>query len=93
MITNGGKKFVYDKLMIATGSSAWKPDVAGINLKGVHSLRSAEDQATIKEACANATNVVVIGGSFIGSECAASLKMHFKENVNIVVVNANEVPF
>jgi len=32
VITNGGKKLIYDKLMIATGSSAWKPPIKGIDL-------------------------------------------------------------
>jgi len=84
----------YDKLCIATGSHVWKPPVPGLDLPGVFPLRSERDQAKIKEACtAGAKNIVIVGASFIGSECAASLKMHFKEAVNIDVINGEETPF
>ena len=43
--------------------------------KNVFFLRSNKDQQAIKEAAANAKKVVVIGASFVGSECPASLKM------------------
>lgn len=36
---------------------------------------------------------MIIGASFIGSECAASLKMHYKDAVNITVVNGEACPF
>ena len=77
LITNGGKKIIYDKLLIATGSHSWVPPVPGVNMKNVLTLRTADDHKKIKEACENAKNIVVIGASFIGSECAASLKMHY----------------
>ena len=47
----------------------------------------------IKEACANAKKVVIIGASFIGSECAASLKQEFKDNIEIDMVDIANVPF
>ena len=47
----------------------------------------------IKEACASAKKVVIIGASFIGSECAASLKQEFKDNIEIDMVDIASVPF
>ena len=93
IILRNGKKIFYDKLCIATGSHVWKPPVEGLDLKGVFPLRTEKDQAAIKEACVGAKNIVIIGASFIGSECAASLKMHFKDAVNIDVINGEELPF
>ena len=87
VITVRGKHIYYDKLCIATGSSPWKPPVPGLDLPGVYPLRTGNDQEKIKEACKGAKNIVIIGASFIGSECAASLKMHYKDAVNIQIVN------
>jgi NAD(P)H-nitrite reductase large subunit len=39
----------YDKLVIATGGTARKPPIPGIDSKFVFLLRSAKDQENIKE--------------------------------------------
>ena len=39
----------YDKLVIATGGSARKPPIPGIDSKNVFFLRSAKDQESIKD--------------------------------------------
>ena len=57
------------------------PKVKGVELKGVFKLRSNVDQQKIKEAVATSKKVVVIGGSFIGSEAAASLKSKFGDAI------------
>jgi len=74
VICYDGDKVFYDKLLIATGSKVWQPPVEGLKLKGVYPLRTSKDQENIKEAVKDAKNIVIIGASFIGSECAASLK-------------------
>lgn len=38
-----GSTVTYDKLLLATGGTARKPKVPGIDLKGVHVLRNAAD--------------------------------------------------
>lgn len=94
IICYDGEKVNYDKLLIATGSKVWTPPIQGLKLKGVFTLRSGDDQAKIKEAVnSGAKDIVVIGSSFVGSECAASLKQHFKDAVNITMVDGTEVPF
>mmetsp|Transcript_12891 Transcript_12891/g.16556 ORF Transcript_12891/g.16556 Transcript_12891/m.16556 type:complete len:402 (-) Transcript_12891:113-1318(-) len=93
IICYDGEKVFYDKLLIATGSKVWMPPVKGLDLKGVFPLRSHKDQADIKEACIGAKNIVIIGASFIGSECAAALKMHYKDAATITMVNGDETPF
>jgi NAD(P)H-nitrite reductase large subunit len=68
-----GEHIHYDKLLIATGSTVVKPDIPGINSKGVHAVRTNLDQTNIKEAAKTSKKIVVIGGSFIGSESASCL--------------------
>ena len=47
----------------------------------------------IKSAVQSAKKVVIIGGSFIGSETAAGLKMKFKDEVRIDLVNSSDALF
>lgn len=69
------------------------PQIKGVDLKGVFKLRSNQDQQKIKEAVANSKKVVIVGGSFIGSEAAASLKGQFKDAVSIEIVNSEAYMF
>lgn len=93
VITTKGDHIKFDKLLIATGSQVRVPDVKGTDLKGVFKLRTGADMLAIKAAVQSAKNVVVIGGSFIGSETAASLKMNFKDKIKIDIVNSGESLF
>jgi hypothetical protein len=54
-------------------------------------LRTGDDQTKIKEAVKNAKNVVVVGGSFIASECTANIKNTFKGSKNVSLI-ADKVP-
>ncbi|WP_299024485.1 FAD-dependent oxidoreductase [uncultured Sulfitobacter sp.] len=63
----------YDKLVIATGTSARKITVPGADLPQVYALRTAGDARAMRDALPAMKNVVVIGGGFIGLEAAAML--------------------
>lgn len=89
----GGNALKYDKLLIATGGRARLPPIKGINLKNIFTVRNYEDSVAIREASRDIKNVVVIGASFIGIEAAVSIKYHFKDKVNVTVVDALSVPF
>ena len=73
VVLTSGEHIHYDKLLIATGSTVVKPDIPGINSKGVHIVRTNLDQTNIKEAAKTSKKIVVIGASFIGSESASCL--------------------
>lgn len=91
-----GAELNYDKLCIATGSTARTLGafkVPGHDLKGVEVLRSAKDQTAIKELAAKSKSVVIIGASFIGSEAAASVKSFYKDKVDVHLVDIAKVPF
>ena len=70
-----GRRFPYDVLVMATGTSAIVPNMQGVQLPGVFSLRNLEDAIHIKTWLQekNAKHVVIIGGGFIGLEMSESL--------------------
>lgn len=68
-----GEPFHYDKLLLATGGQAKRLSLPGADLPGVFALRTIEDSDGIKAAAQNAKTALVLGGSYIGSEVAASL--------------------
>jgi 3-phenylpropionate/trans-cinnamate dioxygenase ferredoxin reductase subunit len=61
----------YDCLVLATGARVRPLPVPGTELAGVVYLRTLADSAALKPLLAAARNVVVIGGGFIGLECAS----------------------
>lgn len=63
----------YGKLMLATGSSARRLPIPGVDLAGVFTLRTIADADAIRAAAGPGRRAVVLGGSFTGSEAAASL--------------------
>lgn len=61
-----------DFLVVATGAEPKKPSFAGVDLKGVYTLRSMDNAKTIKAASDN-KHVVIVGTGFIGMEAASAL--------------------
>ena len=62
----------FDKALVATGSNVRRLNVLGCDLAGIHYLRTLGNSDTIRED-ASGKRVVLIGGSYIASEVAASL--------------------
>ncbi len=77
------KEFSYDKLLIATGSSPWMPDIDGIKLQGVYAFHSLEDAKKIKEDIKKVKKAVVLGAGFIGLEAAYALS---KNGIDVTVI-------
>jgi 3-phenylpropionate/trans-cinnamate dioxygenase ferredoxin reductase subunit len=67
----GGETLGYDSLVLATGARVRKLPVPGAELAGVVYVRTLADAVTMKPLIEAAQNVAVIGGGFIGLECAA----------------------
>ncbi|MGD8244812.1 MAG: FAD-dependent oxidoreductase [Anaerolineae bacterium] len=68
-----GQELAYGKLLLATGGHAWRLPLAGADLDTVFTLRTIEDSDAIRSAAGTAERALVLGGSFVGSEVAASL--------------------
>ena len=65
----------YDKLVIATGARPVKPNLPGIELKNIFTLRDPDDADAIKAAVASGEvkRAVIVGGGAIGLEMAENL--------------------
>jgi nitrite reductase (NADH) large subunit len=83
VLTSDGQEFLYDKLLIATGSSPWIPEVNGVGLKGVYTFHSLEDARKIKEHISSVKTAVVLGAGFIGLEAAYALS---RNGIEVTVV-------
>ncbi len=73
--TESGKEISYGKLIFATGSVPVVPSfIKGYDLENVESIPKSYDYiAGLKKRIDSATNVVVIGGGFIGAEVAEQI--------------------
>lgn len=83
------RRIGFDRLLLATGSRPRQLPVPGANLDGVVSLRTIDDADTIRLRALDADSVVVVGGGWIGSEVAASLR---QLGVNVTLVTATHTP-
>ena len=75
----GGDTIGYGHLIWATGGSPRMLPVEGADLKGVHVVRTREDADDMMNALDVTTNVVVVGGGYIGLEAAAVLSKFGKK--------------
>jgi len=65
----------FDKALIATGANVRRLNVDGCELEQIYYLRTLANADAIREGVAGAEEVVLIGGSYIACEVAASLTM------------------
>ncbi len=61
--------------LIATGANVRRLNVEGCELEEIHYLRTLSNADAIRKSTEDAANVVLIGGSYIGCEVAASMTM------------------
>ncbi len=69
----GGEEVAFDKALIATGAMVNILRVEGAENEGIHYLRAFGNSDAIRADAEAAEHVVLIGGSYIGTEVAASL--------------------
>ncbi|MDR3712537.1 MAG: nitrite reductase large subunit NirB [Puia sp.] len=63
----------YDFLVLATGSSAFVPDIPGVEKEGVFVYRTIDDLERIRQYASGARHGGVIGGGLLGLEAAKAL--------------------
>lgn len=75
VIDQSGQAYRYDRLVLATGSSAWVPPVEGANSPGVFVYRTLDDLQQIDRYVRDhgATAGAVLGGGLLGLEAAKVL--------------------
>jgi 3-phenylpropionate/trans-cinnamate dioxygenase ferredoxin reductase component len=69
----GGEELRFERALFATGAMVNILRVEGSGLEGIHYLRVFGNADKIREDTADAEHVVMVGGSYIGCEVAASL--------------------
>jgi len=70
----GGEEVAFGKALLATGANVNILRVEGAELEGIHYLRAFGNSDAIRDQARDAGRVVIIGGSYIGAEVAASLR-------------------
>jgi 3-phenylpropionate/trans-cinnamate dioxygenase ferredoxin reductase subunit len=84
-----GSRLAFDRLLLATGARPRRLRVPGADLPGVLTLRTLADADALRGAAADAERIAVVGGGWIGSEVAASLRMLGRR---VVLVAPDAVP-
>jgi 3-phenylpropionate/trans-cinnamate dioxygenase ferredoxin reductase subunit len=77
VIDDQGNEYSYTKLLIATGGVPKR--LPNVDEKGIIYYRTLSDYKKLKELVDKNQNFGIIGGSFIGSELAAGIKMYKPE--------------
>jgi len=84
-----GQHIDYDAALLATGGKPLRPELPGVDLPGIMTLRSREDAARLLDAAEPGQPVVIVGDGFIGLEAASALR---KYGAQVHVVTRHEVP-
>lgn len=79
-----GSRISYDKLLIATGSHAFLPPVAGLReAAGVYGFRDILETEAIRDKAACAAHIVIMGGGLTGLDAAVGF-LHMGKTVDLV---------
>ena len=84
--TGNQYKVKYDILVIATGATPIIPNINGIDLKNIYSLRTIQDGINIKEKMLNSQKAVLLGGGYISIEVLEAL-VH--NNIQVTLIEKN----
>jgi 3-phenylpropionate/trans-cinnamate dioxygenase ferredoxin reductase subunit len=76
----------FETALIATGANVRRIRVDGCDLEGIHYLRAFGNSDAIRADAENAERAVLIGGSYIGCEVAASLTAAHGVRCSIVML-------
>jgi 3-phenylpropionate/trans-cinnamate dioxygenase ferredoxin reductase component len=69
-----GRVYRYEQLLLATGGTPRRLTIPGGDLEGISYYRTLNDFRQLRSAAIEGKSALVIGGGFIGSEMAASLR-------------------
>jgi 3-phenylpropionate/trans-cinnamate dioxygenase ferredoxin reductase component len=89
VVLDSGRRFGYQRLLIATGGRNRRLELPGAELPGIHYLRTVAECEAIKAEVEASRRAVVVGMGFIGCEVAASLT---QLGVQVTAVFPGKVP-
>ncbi len=76
-----GKAVPYDRLLLALGAEPIRPEISGVDLPGVFTLRTAADVERIRTWAEGRKRAVVLGGGWLGLEAAYAMRNSLSEVV------------
>lgn len=81
----------YDRLVLATGARPVRPELPGIDARGVHGVQTLDDGQALLDTLARARGrrAVVVGAGYIGVEMAEAL---INRGYEVTVVNRGSEP-
>jgi 3-phenylpropionate/trans-cinnamate dioxygenase ferredoxin reductase subunit len=82
-----GRDLSYGTLVLATGTRARIPPIAGINLQGIFTLRKIDDVKRLRPMLDSAKRIAIVGGGYIGLEVAAVARSEGRE---VTILEAEE---
>lgn len=82
-----GEGLAYDRLILATGGRARRLEAPGADLSNIFYLRTLSDVERLRPAFQPGRRLVIVGGGYIGLECAAAA---LKRGLKVVVLEAAE---
>jgi 3-phenylpropionate/trans-cinnamate dioxygenase ferredoxin reductase component len=84
-----GERVSYDALLLATGAEPKRPPIPGVDLDGVHVLRTFADSDTLRAVIDAGGRLVVVGAGWIGCEVAASAR---QKGMEVALVEPRSLP-
>ncbi len=85
VVTDGGRRVRYERLILATGSRVRTLAIPGADLPGVFYLRTIADALALRERLTTGARFLVVGGGWIGLEAAATAR---KRGAEVTVLEA-----
>ena len=79
VVLENGREISYDRLLIASGASALKPPIKGIDKAGVHFFNRLGDVKRLWPEVPSAKNIIIIGAGAIGVEAAIAFNKMGKD--------------
>ena len=87
VLTTGDGEVGYDRLILATGSLPARPPIPGVDLDGVFPIhKDVEHLRQLQQRVSGATDIVIIGGGFIGIEFADEINKIGGKKITIVEI-------
>src|SRR5688572_19796447 len=91
IVDSAGNRVPYSRLVLATGSSAFVPELERVSLLGVYVYRDVNHTQTLMTNAVQSRCTVVLGGGTLGVEVARALKTQNPEARVIVVHRAEQL--
>lgn len=88
VILENDEPLTFDRLLVATGASAASLPLPGIKTKGVGFFRTLPDAEAFLSGGLDITNVVIIGGGFIGMKLACHLR---EKNLAVTILEKEDL--